>query len=210
MVRTDRREVPHPVNTTRLSRLAPALGCLLLFTAMANDCNGTDQYEDPADRITTEPSSIAPMEPTIPGTSLLALASPSFARTLPIGERMVFQHQIAGIEHGMLVVMRQRPDIAQGRVVNLTGACVAGAASMAGHVFDGTLGLGPESSDLYACTDNAKTPFSRDTKIRTCARGTTCTSPFTTGVSYWWFVLGYDAQMRLTHSSPAFRFQFKD
>jgi hypothetical protein len=197
------------VNTTTFSRLAPALGCLLLFTAAAKDCNNTTAADDP-DRIFSQESSIEPMEPTVPGTSLLSLASPSFARTLPIGQRIVFQHQISGIEHGMLVIMRQRPDVAQGRVVNLVDDCVAGAASMAGHVFDGTLGLGTESSDLYACTGNAKAPFSQDIKVRTCASGGTCNSPFTTKVNYWWFVLGYDAQMRLTHSSPAFRFELKD
>jgi len=198
-------------HTATALRILPALLCLGLFTAAANDCNGEVPYDPESREKASSASTIQPMAPVIPETDTIRLESPSFGRTLPASERVFFNHSTAGYKHGILVILNSRPDVTLGRVSNLAGACVAGAASMAGQVFDGSLALGPDASDLYACTGDEKQPFSQTTKARTCPAGSTgCTSPFRTGVVYWWFVLGYDAQMKLTHSSPAFRFQLKD
>lgn len=195
----------------KLLRILPPLVILGLFTAAANDCNGEVPYDPEYLVESSSASSIQPMAPIIPETDTIRLESPSFARTLPSSERIVFNHSTTAYKHGVLVILKNRPDVTLGRVSNLATDCVAGAASMAGQVFDGSLALGPDASDLYACTGDEKQPFSLTTKARTCpAAGPSCSSPFRTGVVYWWFVLGYDAQMKLTHSSPAFRFQLKD
>jgi hypothetical protein len=200
------------VKTSPLARLVPALSVLLLFTAASNNCGGSTDPDPEIERTVVNglESSITPPKPLIPSTVAIDLTSPTFARSLSSGAAVVFQHSLSGYQHGVLVVLDERPELVQGRIVNLSSACVAGAASMAGHVFDGTLTLGSSSSDLYACTGNDREPFSSTTKVKTCPAGTSCDSPFQPGKDYWWFVLGYDGQMRLTRSSPAYLFRWKD
>ncbi len=193
-------------------RLIPAISLLLLFTAASNDCGGSTSPDPETERtvINGLESSITPPKPLIPSTLAIPLTNPTFARTLASGTSVVFQHELPGFQHGILVILKARPEVSQGRVVNLSSDCVAGAASMAGHVFDGALTLGSSTSDLYACTGQAREPFSTSTKVKTCAAGTSCPSPLQTGRDYWWFVLGYDDKMRLTHSSSAYLFRWKD
>lgn len=200
------------MKTSPLKRLVPALSLLLLFTAASNDCGGSTDPDPEIERtvVTGLESSITPPNPLLPSTVAIDLTSPTFARNLASGAAVVFQHDLTGYEHGVLVVLDERPELVQGRVVNLARACVAGAASMAGHVFDGSLTLGSSTSDLYACTGVEREPFSSTTKVKTCPAGTSCDSPLQAGRDYWWFVLGYDSQMRLTHSSPAYLFRWKD
>jgi hypothetical protein len=202
------------VNTHRLQLVLPALGALFLFTAASDGCGGsTDPDPDPVTEQTLKKgleSSIAPPSPLVPSTTAIPLTSPTFSRTFAPGAPVVFQHSLDGYQHGIVVVLEARPEVAQGRVVNLLTDCVAGAASMAGHVFDGSLSLGSSTSDFYACTGEAREPFSKTTKVKTCRAGTTCTSPLQPDQDYWWFVLGYDDQMRLTHSSAAYLFRWKE
>lgn len=200
------------MNTHRLSRLIPALSLLLLFTAASDNCGGSTSPDPEKERSLVKglESSIAPPDPLIPSTAAISLTNPTFARTLASGTPVVFQHDMSGFQQGVIVILEARPEVSQGRVVNMLTDCVAGAASMAGHVFDGTLTLGSSTSDFYACTGEAREPFAKTTKVRTCAAGTTCSSPLQTGRDYWWFVLGYDQQMRLTHSSAAYLFRWKD
>lgn len=191
---------------TKLVQLLPAV----LVAGLYMSCGPVTEEENPYgyrggdDQAT---SSIVPMAPVIPYTDTIRLQSPSFARTLPMGQRVSLEFGTTGYKHGILIVMKERPDVASGKVENLADACVAGAASMAGQVFDGSLAVGPDASDLYACTGDASTPLSRTVKVKICRDGSaTCMRD---GVAYWWFVLGYDDQMRLTHSSPAFRFRLE-
>lgn len=200
------------MKTSLLARLVPALSILLLFTAASNGCGGSTDPDPEIERTVVNglESSITPPKPLFPSTLAIDLTSPTYARNLASGAAVVFQYNLSGYEHGVLVVLDERPELVQGRIANLSSACVAGAASMAGHVFDGSLTLGSSSSDLYACTGNDREPFSSTTKVKTCPAGTTCDSRFRAGQDYWWFVLGYDAQMRLTRSSPAHLFRWKD
>ena len=201
------------MNTRRFSIIAPALGALFLFTAASDGCGGGSTSPDPeTERTLTKglASSIALPGPLVPSTIAIPLTNPTFSRTFASGATVIFQHSLDGYQHGIVVVLEARPEVSQGKVVNLLTDCVAGAASMAGHVFDGGLTLGSTTSDLYACTGDAREPFSKTTKVKTCRAGTTCTSALQPGQDYWWFVLGYDDRMRLTHSSPAYLFRWKE
>jgi len=196
-----------------LPRILPALACLALFMAAAKDCNNSSVAPtDPAVRDGVQ-SSIVPLSPVIPGTDTIHLESPEFARTISVSQANLFAFGTSGYSQGILVVLKAPPDVTLGRISNLASDCVAGAASMAGQVFDGKLSLGPNAStsDFYACTSNPTTPLSQTIKVGTCsAASSNCSSPLHTGVDYWWVVLGYDAAMKLTHSSPAYRFRLKD
>ena len=192
------------MNTHRLSLIAPALGALFLFTAASDGCGSSTSPDPEVEQSLTKglESSIAPADPLVPSTTAIPLTNPTFSRTFAPGAPVVFQHSLDGYQHGILVVLEARPEVVQGKVVNLLSDCVAGAASMAGHVFDGSLTFGSSTSDLYACTDNSREPFSRTTKVKT--------TQLQSGQDYWWFVLGYDDRMRLTHSSPAYLFRWKE
>ena len=128
-----------------------------------------------------------------------------------MSQRVSFNFGTTGYKHGILLVMKSRPDIASNQIANLKSDCVRGAASMAGQVFDGSLALGPDASDLYVCTGDVSEPVSVTAKVKFCSQDApTCLRANESATSnYWWFVLGYDDQMRLTHSSPAFRFRLE-
>lgn len=194
---------------TRLSRGITLLAAVLV-AGLHTSCQtiqGDDPYRQTGERVNSKQSSIEPMPPVIPNTDTIRLQSPSFARTLPMGQRVSLEFGTTGYKHGILIVMKERPDIASGKISNLASGCVAGAASMAGQVFDGSMAVGPDASDLYACTGDASRPVSQTVKVKICREDSpTCLRD---GVVYWWFVLGYDDQMRLTHSSPAFRFRLE-
>ncbi|MCB9497707.1 MAG: hypothetical protein H6686_12545 [Fibrobacteria bacterium] len=195
----------HPKATARTALLAGAFALFMQSCALPHD-GGFDP-----DSSNEQSSSILPMEPTIPKTSPIGLFTPSYARTLPAGARIAFQFQTSGYKNGILVILKAPPDLANGVVTNLVKDCAAGAASLAGHVFDGSLGVDSSRSDLYACTGNPSAPFSRETKVKSCPPGATCPAQTSlqAGRDYWWFILGYDEKMVPTHSSPAFKFTLK-
>lgn len=191
--------------TLRILRLLPAA----LVAGIYMSCGPVTEspYEDDYDNGVEMASDIVPMAPLIPWTDSIRLMSPSFSRTIPMSQTVSFAFGTTGYANGVLVVMRSRPQIAAGRVVNFRSDCVAGAASMAGQAFDGFLTAGPRSSDLFVCNGDATNPFSRDKRVKICPQDAdTCLH---NDLDYWWFVLGYDEQMRLTRSSPAFRFRLE-
>lgn len=189
----------------RALRLLPAA----LVAGLYMSCGPYTPYEDePYEEeypYGSTTSTIVPMAPLVPGTDSIRLVTPSFARTFPMSQKIAFEFGTSGYANGVLIVMDERPQVADGRVANFASACVAGAASMSGSAFDGFLSASPSTSDLLVCTGDPARPFAAGRSVKICPEiADTC---LRSGIDYWWFVLGYDEQMRLTRTSPAFRFR---
>lgn len=174
---------------------------ITLLTVYADECNNSEednvQLDSKVSNIKTEP-------PFFTGKELITLQSPNINQTgLNLTNGWTFSFNAAGVEHGMLLILSSgggKPSTSDVKN-NLTGLCIAGAASFAGHSWDGqriSAGSNQSSSGLYACTSNAEKPLSTTQK-----KAATELAPTT---EYYWLVLGYDKNFLLTHSSPLRKF----
>lgn len=171
--------------------------CLIAVVSCAN--NGTTTQ----DTLTSVPSSIQPRPMLFSGKTRLKTFYPIDSQTVPAlsGSGLVFQFDTTSASKASLLVFNSDQAAAALLAGSITASCIGGASTLAGHSWTGlTLSLATTTaaSQLYACIPgSAIQPLSVTQKIST--------ANFPSG-TYYWLLIGYDANFLMTHSSALMPF----
>lgn len=173
--------------------------CLVsLVAAAACTNNGTTQAA-----LASVPSSIQPRPMLFSGKTRLKTFYPIDSQTVPAlsGSGLVFQFDTTAASKASLLVFNSEQAAAALLAGNITSSCIGGASTLAGHSWTGaTLSLATtaSASGLYACIPgSAIQPLSVSQKVTT--------ANFPSG-TYYWVLIGYDANFLMTHSSALMPF----
>jgi len=155
-----------------------------------------------ADARPSTSSQIQPRPLFVSGKTRAELLSPGPIQTIANNTTpTTFYFDLKGAAHGSLLIFNTPVSASDFANSTLTGKCVAGASSLAGHGWNGsTLYLDTTSTgtQFYACDgSNPSEPLSRTTKFTKgqLASGT-----------YYWLVIGYETTYAMKSTSGLERF----
>lgn len=185
----------------RAQHILPFVG--LLFFLRASNCESSGTTPE-APKVAV-PSAIQPRPVFFTSMQRLKTYSPNdsqiFAASAFASGGLLFQFDASAAVNGSLLIFSGLPTAASLQAGSVNAGCVAGASNVAGHTwtkFTLTLSAAASTSQIYACQPvNPVNLLSATQKV--------VTSAFAAG-TYYWVILGYDANFILTHSSAIMSF----
>jgi len=182
-------------NFNRLNIKSVLFQILLITVAVQLSC-GNNPEPPP---LTTQISAIQPPPILVPGKTGINIYGPVFgsAPTLPID----FKYDTSALAFAAIYIFSTPPTVSNGYITNIS-SCVGGASNMASHPWNNyVISLDSVASGFYLCqSGNNLNVLSTSNKLLYNAAN------FTTGLPYYWVVLGYNSNYQLTHSSPLYEF----